>query len=229
MRASPAPVLRALDDADLVGRVVAGDPVAFEVIIRRHNRLLFRTIRGMVGNDADAEDALQDAWLSAHRALPGFRKEARLSTWLLRIAINAALMRRRKDSRGAVVVALRANDGGPDATDVINDVVDGHDTPEEASLHRELRQRVEREIDGLPEDFRVVFILRSLEERSVEETAAVLGIAEATVRSRHFRARSLLKDALDRGVDAAIDGAFSFDGDRCDRVVAAVFAGLDVS
>ena len=104
---------------------------------------------------------------------------------------------------------------------------DGHDSPDRAVGRLEMRALIERKLDALPENLRIAFVLRAVEELSVEETAASLGIPEATVRIRHFRARSLLRESLARAIDIAERDLYEFGGVRCDRVVARVIARLD--
>lgn len=214
----------AASDAELVARAAAGDSRAFETIMRRHNRLLFRTARSVLQNDEDAEDAVQQAYLQVFRALATFRAEAQLSTWLVRITLNEAFGRLRRHT--AEVVPLdSALEGAEAATETWMDK-NPHGQPESAALRGELRRVIEARIDKLPEAFRTVFVLRALEERTVEETAAVLGIPEGTVRTRFFRARSLMREGLWRDLDMAYDNAFSFAGERCDRIVTQVLAKL---
>lgn len=212
-------------DAALAARAADGDDVAFERIMRRHNRLMFRTARSILKSDAEAEDALQEAYLRAWRALGSFRSEARLSTWLVRIVINEALGRLRR--RGAQVLAFDASIDLADVT--LEDVREGNpdDRPDRAAMRSEVRAMMEACIDALPEAFRTVFMLRAVEEMSVEEVSAALGLPEATVRTRFFRARGLLREGLARDVDHALADAFSFDGARCDRIVAGVIARLN--
>jgi len=212
-------------DAALAARAADGDDVAFERIMRRHNRLLFRTARSILKSDAEAEDALQEAYLRAWRALGSFRSEARLSTWLVRIVINEALGRLRR--RGAQVLAFDATIDLADVT--LEDVMEGNpdDRPDRAAMRSEVRALMETCIDALPEAFRTVFMLRAVEEMSVDEVSAALGLPEATVRTRFFRARGLLREGLARDVDHALADAFSFDGVRCDRIVAGVMAKLN--
>jgi len=207
-------------DSELAARVAAGEPAAFETLMRRHNRALFRTARAILRDDAEAEDALQEAYLQAYRAIGGFRAEAKLSTWLARIVANEALMRVRKRARRAEIVPLQA---GISETE-INEIPDENmnDTPERSAQRSEMRQLLEAQIDSLPDDYRVVFVLRAVQEMSVEETAETLGIPQATVRTRLFRARSLLREGLAAKIDVACEEAFSFAGERCDRIVAHV-------
>lgn len=212
-------------DAQLVRQAVAGDDAAFAQIMRRHNRLLFRTARSIVKNDDEAQDVLQEAYLHAWRALVTFRAEARLSTWLVRIVVNEALGRLRRG--GAQVMPLHVAPGASDHHDAETSMPANPDEqPEYAAMRTQVRQQIEARIDTLPEAFRSVFMLRGVEELSVEEVAAVLQIPEATVRSRFFRARSLLREGLSRDIDLALGDAFSFAGPRCDAIVERVLANI---
>ena len=222
--ASPA-ISPATLDAELAARAACGDTSAFAAIMRRHNQLLFRTARSVLKSDDDAEDALQEAYLQAWRAIGGFRADARLSTWLVRIVINQALGRLRRRGGAQVIpleAAMESND--PDTREALED--DPERRPERAAMRNELRRLIEDRIDHLPDAFRVVFMLRAVQEMSVEEVAASLEMPEATVRTRFFRARSLLREGLSREVDFALDDAFAFAGARCDRIVAGVLARL---
>ena len=203
------------------------DARAFERIMREHNRMLFRTARAILLDDAEAEDALQEAYVQAYHALGSFRGEAKLSTWLARIVANEALMRLRKQTRRAEIVPLQ-----PAATvqelEQVSDT-DMDNAPDASAARKELRLELESQIDALPDSYRTVFMLRAVEELSVEETAAVLEIPPATVRTRFFRARSLLREALAQKIDLAYEDAFSFAGSRCDRIVARVLERINPS
>jgi RNA polymerase sigma-70 factor (ECF subfamily) len=207
-------------DVELAHRVARGDTHAFEQIMRRYNRTLFRTARAILRDDGLAEDAVQEAYLRAYGAIGGFRGESKLSTWLIRIAANEALARLRKDVRRAEVMPI----SGGDALDLERPMAE--DGPQQMAERGEMRRLLEAKIDRLPESYRAVFMLRALEELSVEETGAALGIPEATVRSRFFRARGLLREAISREIDVAFDEAFGFAGARCDRMVAGVLARI---
>lgn len=207
----------------LAQRISTGDRAAFETLMRRHNRRLYRIARAALKNDAEAEDALQDAYLIAYRSLPRFRGEATLATWLSRIVLNECLGRLRRAARRQRILHIVST---PE-TDASNRVAAAADEHPENSLGRsQLRSLLERHLDDLPEEFRIVFVLRSVEELSVEETAQTLGIPNATVRSRYFRAKSLLRDALTQELDFAERDMFDFAGTRCDRVVTAVLGRL---
>jgi RNA polymerase sigma-70 factor, ECF subfamily len=218
------PITAATTDAELALRAAQGHEPAFESIMRRHNRLLFRTARSILKIDADAEDALQEAYLRAWAKLATFRAEAKLSTWLVRIVINEALGRLRR--RGALVIPLdtATESTEEEAEDALEDNPDRQ--PERTAMRSEIRRLMEARIDMLPETFRSVFMLRAVEELSVEEVAAALEIPEATVRTRFFRARGLLREGLSREIDLAVGDAFAFAGERCDRIVLRVLNRL---
>jgi RNA polymerase sigma-70 factor, ECF subfamily len=204
-------------DADLVRAVRAKDPRAMELFIRRHNRAMYRTARAILRDDAEAEDAVQDAYLRALSALDSFRGDSTLSTWLVRIAANEALMRRRRDVRRAVVIPLVDVDLA-----VVENVRDDAPDAEQKAANAQLRGVLEKRIDALPDLYRAVFVMRAVEEMSVEETALALGLPEATVRTRFFRARGLLRAAIEQDLDQATLEVFAFDGERCDRIVRSV-------
>ena len=208
-----------LTDTELIARTRAGDMRALEALMRRHNRTLYRTARAILRDDAEAEDVVQEAYLKAYGALGSFRAESKLSTWLVRITANEALMRRRKTARAAVVVPM---DAASAAGEQWEEPMSDEAGPERNALGGEMRQLLEKRIDALPDGYRAVFVLRALEELTVEETAAALDIPEATVRTRYFRARGLLRESLARDIDRSLEDAFAFAGARCDRIVANV-------
>ena len=226
--AASAVVYSTLSDPELAQRITAGDRNAFEPLMRRHNQMLYRTARSILKDDAEAEDAVQEGYLLAFRAIGEFRGDAKLSTWLVRIVANEAIARFRKRRRSAEVIQL----GGDSTTE--HDPEDGMseskpeqpEQPEQSARRAETRRLLEASIDELPDAFRTVFVLRAVEELSVEETAAALDIPEATVRTRFFRAKGLLREALSKEIDLAHGDAFAFAGARCDRIVANVLARL---
>lgn len=215
-----------LPDIDIARRISAGDCDALRVMMRRYNQTLYRTARSILRDDVEAEDAVQEAYLLAYRAMGGFRGDAKLSTWLVRIVANEAIARVRKRNRRAEVFELngQTEHEGEAAEVTMNDA--SPEQPERAVLRAETRRLIETKIDLLPEAFRAVFVLRALEELTVEETAVCLGIPQATVRTRYFRARSLLREALACEIDTSFENAFAFAGERCDRIVVGVLARL---
>jgi len=221
-----APLAAEIDDATLAGRVLAREAGAFEMLMRRYNRRLYRVARSMLRNDAEAEDALQDAYLAAYQSLGNFRGEASLATWLSRVVVNQCLGRMRRQARRDNILPM-VSLGGPDEQEHAAMPSEESNTPDRALLRAELRAVLERKLDELPESFRTVFVLRCVEELSVEETARCLNIPEATVRTRHFRARSMLRESLAQDIDVAERDVFSFDGERCDRIVVGVLGKVE--
>ena len=216
-----------LSDSALVERIATGDQLAFEAVMRKYNGKLYRIARAILKNDSDAEDVLQDAYLDAYRHIGEFRGGSELATWLTRIVINQALMRVRKERRRSSIIPFRSalmhETDSPEAQ-----VPDQQsESPSASVIRAETRRMLERRIDELPVAFRTVFIMREVEEMSVEETARCLSITPATVRTRLFRARALLREALARDIDSATGDVFAFAGARCDRIVSAVLARLN--
>jgi RNA polymerase sigma-70 factor (ECF subfamily) len=228
-------VTRDTPDAELAYQIGQGNRAAFEVLMRRFNQPLYRTARSIVRDDTEAEDVLQNAYLQAWQAIASFRGDARLATWLTRIVVNEAIATSRKRSRGADVLYLHTeieqmNETNHNAAGSAGGL-GGNDgaspTPETDLMRTQLRQRLERGIDALPDVYRVVFVMRAVQEMSGEEVATCLAIPEATVRSRFHRARAMLRDALAREVDAAYGDVYAFDGERCERIVRGTLARLD--
>jgi RNA polymerase sigma-70 factor (ECF subfamily) len=210
-------------DEELVSAVVAGDRAAMAQLIRRYDQLLYRTARSILKDDTEAEDVVQEGFLLAYRGFANFRHDAKLSTWLIRIVVNVAAGRLRKTSRRPTVVQLSAHlrqksqEGDRDAPE----------RPDEAVSRAELRHLLEAKIDSLPDPYCVVFVLRGVQELSIEETSDALGIPKATVRSRFSRARRLLRQSLSKELHGALGDAFPFAGRRCDRMVSSIIAALD--
>jgi RNA polymerase sigma-70 factor (ECF subfamily) len=226
MPARPASTVSdTLSEPELVARIVRRDEAAFEVLMRRHNGQLFRVARAILKDDAEAEDALQEAYLDAYRHMSDFRGSARLGTWLTRIVVNHALMRlrRRKDARVVVPLDAWQNARASREAEMADDKTE---SPANATLRTEIRQLIEQQIDELPLEFRTVFVMRDVDDMTVEETAGALDIPAATVRTRLFRARARLRAALARQLDSAMLDVFGFDGARCDRIVNAVLTQI---
>lgn len=218
------PMAADASDLELAWRAASGDEMAFEAIMRRHNRLLFRTARAILKSDTDAEDVVQQAYLQAWQALGDFRADAKLSTWLVRIVVNEALGQlRRRQLKLVPLEAVMVSTAQMDASWQQDDM---DRSPDRTAMRSELRRIMEARIDLLPDDFRRVFMLRGVEEMSVEEVSQILGIPEATVRTRFFRARSMLREGLSQDLDMALSDAFTFDGERCNRIVSLVRARL---
>lgn len=204
-----------LSDEAIVRHVLAGETSLFEVLMRRHNRKVFRAARSLVRSDDAAEDVMQAAYLAAFAKLSSFEGKAAVSTWLVRIAIHEALARLRRDRRWV---------DPPSEEEPMDDRPEG--APERRASDGELRGMLEEAIDALPPPYRTIFVLRSVEELEVAEIAEALEVAPETVRTRHHRARLLLQEALLARVASSSRDAFDFHLSRCDRVVAGVLTKL---
>jgi RNA polymerase sigma factor (sigma-70 family) len=222
-------VARALDytrlpEADLVGFARLGDHGAFRAIMQRCNQRLFRIARAVIRDDAEAEDVLQEAYTRAFAAIAGFRGEAGIATWLTRIVLNEAhgRVRRRRPT-----VELDAVETAQESAQLLNfPGVTKSSDPEADAARAQIRRILERAVDDLPETFRLVFILREVEELSAEETAAHLSLKVETVKTRLYRARRRLREALDDQLADVMVGTYPFLGARCARITEAVLARM---
>jgi RNA polymerase sigma-70 factor, ECF subfamily len=206
-------------DMHLVRRALARDGDAFRTIIKTHNQRLYRIARGVVRNDSEAEDIVQEAYVRAFAHLDAFRGDSSLATWLSRIVINEALGRLRKRRR---TVALPEN---PQA-EIIQFPLNPSDDPERTMAQRQILQLVERATDSLPDVYRTVFVARVIEGLSIEETADLLGVRPQTVKTRLHRARVLVRKALDDQIGPVLLDAFPFAGRRCERLTSTVLRRL---
>ena len=225
MTAQTRPDYESLDDAALARLIAARDAEAVRLVTQRNSQRLFRAAWSILKDRAEAEDAVQSAYLRAFAAIGGFEGRSALSTWLTRIAINEALGRARAAKRRRAQLDAASVTVMDDYREkLMRGSIEG--TAPDAELARtQLRGLLEQAIAGLPDDFRLVFVLREVEGLSVEETAEALDLVPATVKTRHLRARRRLRQALAPEVGAALDGAFPFAGADCgamtERVVAA--------
>jgi len=206
-------------DEDIVRSVLAGDNASFELIMRRYNRLLFRVARSIVGNDTEAEDVLQEAYLRAFEHLHRFQGRCRFSTWLTKIAVHEAMNRRRRLRRLGLVTS-----GDSGANEMVSYRV-ARDGLEEASLN-ELRNLLTTAVDSLSPELRLVFTLRMVERLSTEQTAEYLNLSASNVKIRLHRARSHLQTWINRRIGEESRQLYAFGGDRCDRVVRIVLYRL---
>lgn len=214
------------DELSLAQRIARGERAAFEVLMRRYNRRLYRLARAALRDDAEAKDALQDAYFCAYRSIGQFRGDAALSTWLSRLVLNECAARRRRTARRENIVPMVSADPSMPA---VAHVPDAGEPPEHCTARAQMRSVLERKVGELPESLRLVFVLRSIEELSVEEIAATLSISPDSVRSRHFRAKGMLRESLAKEIDLAEGDIYDFGGVHCDGVVASVLARLNGS
>lgn len=211
------------DDRELARRAQAGDAEAFRAIISRHNQKLYRLARSIVRNDSEAEDIVQETYVTAFAHLGTFRGEASLATWLSRIAINEALGRLRKRRRQT---ALISDEPAGDAHIIPFPLNAGSDDPERTMAQRQILALVEQATDALPDVYRTVFVARVIEGLSLEETADLLRIKPQTVKTRLHRARALVRRRLDEQIGPLMLDAFPFAGRRCERLTTAVMKRL---
>ncbi len=231
MQSTPDPIKRleiseTADDANLVRSTLAGDGRAFQAIMQKYNRRLYRIARSILRNDSEAEDAMQEAYISAFTHLKRFRGDSRLSTWLSRIVINEALGRLR--ARRPIVDVTAAEVDAMEA-DIIQFPGMEKTDPERTMAQHEILRLVEQATDKLPDVYRTVFVTRVIEGMGIEETAEILGIRPETVKTRLHRARILVREHLDKQIGPVMLDAFPFAGKRCDRMIRKVMERLGIA
>lgn len=214
---SPSPQDRMLSDEALLPRICRGETELFEILMRRHNQKVYRTVRAILHEEPEVEDAMQQTYLSAFASLGQFQGASQFSTWLIRIAINEASGRRQRALR--VVRDDRPLENMPVPPDPSQN-------PEEKAATHELGNWLERAIDALPELYRTALVLRDVEGLSTQEVAHALGVSEDVVKTRLHRSRALIRERMETSLSATAEEAFSFHAPRCDRVVAAVMHAL---
>jgi RNA polymerase sigma-70 factor (ECF subfamily) len=212
-------------DDDLVAAAQRGDTQAFETLMRRYNRRLFRAARSVLRDDDASEDAVQEAYLRAFSNLASYRPIGSFAAWLTRIVINEALLQKRRNRREMVSLDVLDDDVRDAAHHSLADWLSTPDSSNAASA----RQLLELAVDALPEPFRLVFVLRSVEQLSIAETAQCLQIGEATVKTRLHRAQVRLRETITQRLQNEQLTLFEFGGQRCDRIVAAVLHRLQPS
>lgn len=208
-----------LSDQEAVARVRSGDKASFELLMRRHNRRVFRAARAILKRDDEAEDVMQDAYVRAYEHLGEFRGDAGFGTWVARIAVHEAFARLRRERR--------FSSAAPPSEEPTSMLPEPDRTPEQLVNDHQLRDVLEQAIDRLPDDFRAVFVLRAVEQMSGAETADCLGIPEETVKTRLHRAKLRLQDLVMTSLDANSERAYDFHLVRCDRVVSGVLKRLN--
>ena len=216
-----------LGDTELVARARDGDRLAFELIMRRHNRRLFRLARSLLSDDAEAEDVLQEAYVRAYASLGALADPQALPAWLARIVANEAFGRLRAAAHVVSLEEHRTRARGETEDGPVDDPASDQPDPERLAASGELRQLLTAAVDALPQEFRSVFVLREVEGLNTAATAACLAIRPETVKTRLHRARLQLQETLGPHLLASSPTLFEFDGGRCDRVVGQVLARLD--
>jgi RNA polymerase sigma-70 factor (ECF subfamily) len=220
-----------MSDKDVIQRVLAGDSALFELLMRRYNQRLFRLAVSIAGEPSEAEDVLQESYVRAFYALASYGGRGSLGAWLARIVRNEAIdrLRARNSRRNHIAIeseleTARAEDAAP-----VSDFNSSTDMdPQALAQAADVKHLLEHAIQRLPETFRTAFVMREVEGLSVEETAEYLEIPPATVKTRTFRARTLLRSYLSEDIRNAVPQTFSFLSVRCDRVVERVLRRLKV-
>ena len=213
-------------DAELVQRARDRDEAAIRLIMQSNNRRLYRLARGILRNDGEAEDVVQETYVRAFTHLESFRGDSSLATWLARIAMNEALGRLRRRKQNVEWTTLPP---GVLEAQIIQFPLSATSDPEKSMAQREIQQVVEHAIDDLPEAFRIVFITRVIEGMNVEETAEILGLKPETVKTRLHRARTMLRDNVEKKIGPVVMEAFPFAGKRCERLTDAVLKRLGLN
>lgn len=222
---SPAPSSpTALTDEEIVRRVRAGEKPLFELLMRRHNSRIYRTVFAILRDETDAEDVMQQAYVSAYLNLGQFAEQARFGTWLLRIAINEALKRRRQAGRQELRLVEEPDELEPGA---VRTPAASSANPEEEAVMAELRAVLEKAIASLPLRYRLVLVLRDVEGLSTAETADLLKVGPGVVKTRLHRARAMMRDRLVEKASSSFSQLFPFEDPRCNRIVTNVFDALD--
>jgi RNA polymerase sigma-70 factor (ECF subfamily) len=211
---SPEP----LSDEEVVARVLAGEKGMFEIVMRRHNQLLYRVARAILRNDSEAEDVMQDAYVRAFEHLNQFAGRAKFSTWLTRIAVHEALARQRRGNRYQELETTSSREGDP-----MDRFASLAPNPEQQASNSQVRRLLEEAVERLPDAYRTIFVLRDVEEMTTADAADILEITEDNVKVRLHRARALLRKSLYARAGMERKEAFNFHALRCDRVVHSVF------
>jgi RNA polymerase sigma-70 factor, ECF subfamily len=217
--------LSRLIDAELVRVAREGSASALRLIVRRHNQRLYRVARAIVRDDSEAEDVMQEAYLSAFANLATFRADARLATWLTRIVVNKAINCLHRED---IIVPLDTVENLKLPLAEVTGVAASAFAldPETAAARSQVRDLLERAIDDLPEPFRVVFVMRMVEQLSVKETASSLGLREETVKTRLHRAKKLMHEQLEPTLASALTDIFKFQDPRCGEFTDALLARI---
>lgn len=216
-------------DSELLERARQGDAAAFGSLIRRHDKHLYRIARSVLRDDQEAEDVVQETYIRAFTGLRDFRGAASLRTWLTRVVLNEAIRRRRRQRPMLDLDALQAAQERTRRPAHSSSLTARDRDPERAAAQNQIRKMLEKAIDDLPVAFRVVFVMRDVEEISTGATAKLLGIREETVKTRLHRARRLLRESLGAQLASALKDVFPFERPRCDALVLRLWNQIDFS
>ena len=206
-----------IPDFMVVQKVLDGETELFEILLRRYNELLYRTVRSYIDRPSDIDDVMQDTYIKAFQKLYQFKNESLFSTWLIRIGINEALQRKRKfkryqmldisNEKGIVQLADRS---------IMN--------PERKTMYAESVHIIEKAIDLLPEKYKIVYMLREVQDLEISEISDSLGLSNSNVKVRLHRARNMMKESVMKFSNAK--NAFEFGNSKCDRLVEQVMGKI---
>jgi len=213
------PGVQELSDQEAINRVLNGETSLYEIVMRRYNQRIYRVARAILRDDSEAEDVMQEAYVRAYKSLSTFQGKSSFATWLTRIAVNEALQRKRKGKR----IDPLEDEGH------IMQIAASGESPEQTYGRQEITNILDHAIAALPEHYRIVVMLREVEEMTTAEAAQALGLSEENVRTRLHRGRALLRKLLVDNSGLVMRDAYSFHLSRCDRVVAHVFAAVNGS
>lgn len=204
-----------LTEVYIIEKILDGDIELFEILMRRHNELLYRTIRSYLNVDSDIEDTMQDTYIKAFQKLNQFKNESLFSTWLIRIGINEALQRKRKSPKYKIIPLQQE--------DTILQIADQNTmNPESNTMYKESTCFMEKAIDTLPEKYKIVYMLREVEGLDISEISVSLNLTNTNVKVRLHRARTMLRDSILNLTDYS--NIFEFGNSKCDNVVSNVMA-----
>jgi RNA polymerase sigma-70 factor (ECF subfamily) len=208
----PDITLNPISDKELIGRILRGEKRLFELLIRKYNQRLYRIGMSILGDEAEAEDAMQTAYINAYEHLSGFEQRSSFGTWLTRIMLNQCYEQKRKRKR--ILINFEQPDNFVNMNTAVNELA-----------NKELSNALQQAIGKLPEKYRLVFVLREIEDLSVRETSAALNIEESNVKVRLNRAKTMLRENLNSYMK---DYVYSFHLTKCDRIVSHVLNRLGI-
>lgn len=209
-----------LSDEQIIERILAGDTASFELLMRRHNQTLFRIARSITGNDSEAEDVVQEAYVNAYGALANFQHRSKFKTWITRIVLNEALRRRRKHKPSTLTNPQAVESRAPNLVSISVD---------QTMQRSEINKALIAAFDSMSVDQRTVLMLRLIEGLSTKETAQSLDISESNVKVSLHRAKKQLAENLEDNTIQALKEEFSFATDRCDRIVKNTYKALAIT
>ena len=223
--------LDSISDEEIVVHIHQGNPEAYGSIMRRYNQRMFRIARSIVTNDASAMDVVQESHIKAFTKLNDFKGPSTFLAWLYAITRNEALMFLRKHKKEVTMSNDEIHVITLDKNNEVTSLYPNNDVekPDTHLGNKQLQKMINRQVDSLPEDFRIVFVLRAIEQLSVKETAEILDVKEETVKTRYFRSKRLIREKIQTHLDEIGMRVYEFGGEHCDVIVSNVMAFISKS